>query len=238
MNKKNSEKPLSDSQGWFYDRYLAREVEARRYLLLCGLLGGLLALSIIVWIILLPLKRTLMEPYVVLIDDISGITATLTAAKTSDLAEHTPVQRYFLAKYVQAREGYNLATVEQQIDRVKAFSSPEAFATFQGEWENPQHQEERQKLGLQGEQLAEILSVTFPLPEIAHVRYTLTEKRSGNVMNSSTWLATLKLAQVEEVDNQLAILNPLGLVIINYETIRESNHVLSDQVGAVSSQHI
>ena len=170
-----------------------------------------------------------MEPYVVLVDNSTGVTATLTAAKSSDLSEHTTVTRYFLSKYVQAREGYNALTTEKQIDLVQAFSSPEEFVTFQGEWGDIKRQEEREVLGLQGELSVEVLSVTFPLQDVAHVRYLLSERHAGNSVGKSMWLATLKLTQVAEVDNQLAVLNPLGLVITNYETIKEANHALSDQ---------
>lgn len=217
------------AQDWFYDRYHARETEAKRYLVMSIVFATLLGICLVGLLILLPLKRTIMEPYVVLIDNVTGITATLTSSKASDFTEHTTVTRYFLSRYVKAREGYTAATIPQQINLVRAFSTPEAFVTFKNEWEDIKHQEERQALSSQGELNAEILSVTFPLPDIAHVRYMLTERRAGNSMRKSTWLATLKLAQVAEVDIQLAELNPLGLVITHYETTKESNHVLSDE---------
>lgn len=222
-NLKQSDQ-LTDTHGWFYDRYLAREVEAQRYLWLCGLLCVLLIISFIAWVILLPLKKTITEPYVVLIDDATGVTATLTAVKTNELAEHTPVLRYFLAKYVQAREAYHPATLAQQIDVVRAFSSPEVFVNFQGQWNETYPEEKRQTLNIQDDFSVEILSVTFPLTDIAHVRYILQTRHTGNVVNSSTWLATLKISQADEVDSRLAVLNPLGLVITNYETISELNH--------------
>ena len=192
------------AQDWFYDRYLAREVEAKRYYVLCYLLAALLGFSLIAWIVLLPFKRTIMEPYVVLIDDINGITATLTAAKSIDLSEHIPVMRYFLAKYVQAYESYNSGMSGTQFELIRAFSSPKTFMDFKNEWEN-----DRTEIAV------EILSVTFPTIDVAHVRYIAQEQ---------TWLATLKLAQVTEVDDSLAVLNPLGIVVTDYKTIRESNH--------------
>ena len=201
---KANENHYKQAQDWFYDRYLAREVEAQRYYVLCYVLAGIIVLSLLTLIILLPLKRTVMEPYVVLIDDINGITSTLTAAKSLELSEHIPVMRYFLAKYVQAYESYNTVTATAQFDLVRAFSSPETFMEFKNAWGT-----ERE------ERTTEILSVTFPEIDVAHVRYILQEQ---------TWLATLKLAQVAEVDDSLAVLNPLGLVVTDYKTIRESSH--------------
>jgi type IV secretory pathway component VirB8 len=217
---------LDHGQDWFYDRYLAREVEAKRYLIISILLAVLLAVTVIGWVIILPLKRTVMEPYVVLVDNITGITASLTAAKANDLTEQAPVVRYFLAKYAQAREGYSAATIDAQIDLVRALSTPEVFLAYQAEWNDSMHKEQRASLGPQGEISTEILSVTFPLPNIAHVRYIVDEKRAGVTVAQSTWLATLKMDQVQEIDDSLAALNPLGLVIVNYETVRESNHAL------------
>lgn len=235
MRRSEKIQQLEQAQGWFYDRYLSREVEAQRYLYLSMLLGLLLSLSLIAWIILLPLKRTVTEPYIMLIDNIAGTTATLTAAKTEDVFAHSTVVRYFLAKYVQAREGYHTTTLEQQIDLVRAFSSPEAFMTFQREWEEPLRQEQRQALHTQDEVTAEILSVTFPLSDVAHVRYKLNIRRAGHLTQANTWLATLKISQAQEIDNQLAILNPLGLVVTHYTTVMESNYELSTQNDIVSN---
>lgn len=229
MNNIKQSQIHHQTQDWFYDRYLAREVEATRYLWLSVGLGVLLTLSLLGWIVMLPLKKTIMEPYVVLVDNIHGMTATLTAAKTADLTEQAPVVRYFLAKYVQARAGYHTATLEGQMDLIHALSTPDVFLTYQSEWNDPLQQAQRAALGAQGALSVKILSVTFPLPNVAHVRYMLEEKRNGIGVRQSTWLATLKVDQVQEVDDSLAALNPLGLVVVNYETVRESEHELFNE---------
>ena len=212
-------------QDWFYDRYTAVKIEAKRYFTLTITLSATLALTVIGWIIILPLKQTVTEPYVILVDNVSGITSTLTAAQAEDFKKHTPVVRYFLSKYTQAHDSYSIATAETQYGFVRAFSTPEVFSTFQTEWKDPKLKELMQTLGAQGEIAVEVVSVTFPQPDIAHVRYVQKIMKEGNTLKRSTWLATLKIDQLEEVDEAIAILNPLGLVITHYQRTRESENV-------------
>jgi type IV secretion system protein VirB8 len=223
---KNEKVDFNNPKDWFYDRYLARTVEANRYLMAFIVTSVLLALTLVTFLFLMPLKNTIMEPYVILVDNISGVTATLTAVKTADLQDHTPVVRYFLAKYVEAREGYSAATVNEYIERVQAFSTPDVFTAFQNSWNDPAHQEALKLLGTQGKTDIEILSVTFPLPDIAHIRFVRKDQQAGVVVQSSTWLATLKIEQMKEIDDTLVVANPLGIVVTHYQLIKEGNNAL------------
>lgn len=205
----------TEAKGWFYDRCLAKEVEARRYLILSLVLSGLLALSLIGWIIMLPFKTTVMEPYVVLVDDVTGITSTLTKVSSTNFKDHAPVVKYFLNRYVRAREGYYHGADLSQKNIIKAFTSPEEYKHYESEL-NMNHEENNDK----GRIKIDVFSVTFPFENIAHVRFT---KQFEN-MNKSTWLATLQIDQMDEIDGNLAEINPLGLVVINYEAIKEGDY--------------
>lgn len=213
------------AQDWFQDRYLSIKSEAKRYFLLTLVLAGLLGSTLIAWMILLPLKSTVMEPYVILVDNVSGITSTLTAASSEEFGKNSPVIRFFLTKYVQAHDSYSLATAETQYDMVRSFSSPTVFNAFKAEWGSEELKDLMNKLGPQGALGVDVVSVTFPEKNIAHVRYIQKISREGNVLTRSTWLATLKFDHLEEVDEVIASINPLGLVVTHYQRVRESENV-------------
>lgn len=203
------------SPDWYHDRYLVVAIEAKRYFILSILLGSLLMASFISWIITLPLKKTILEPYVIFIDNVTGVTSTLTRASMADYAQDAPVIKYFLARYVRVREGYNDSDLHIQKSIIKAFTSADTYKYFESELAIDR--EENRKNDRTN---IDVLSVTFPFKNIAHVRYA---KQTENGLKS-TWLATLEIDQMSEINESLAEINPLGLVVLNYETIKEGDY--------------
>ena len=71
---------------------------------------------------LVPLKTV--EPFVIRVDRTTGIVDVVSPLKNTKPAYEETVSKYFLAKYLRAREGYSRSTAEADYETVALMSAP------------------------------------------------------------------------------------------------------------------
>lgn len=182
---------------------------------------------------LAPLKTV--EPYLIRVDSSTGIAETLTKndlhnAKWSE-SEREAIDRYFLTKYVRAREGYNYALRIQQYLDVSVMSSAVIATAYQqyANRDNP-----NSPLNLLGRnKIAEvsIKSISWPQSndpqtKVAYVRFlrqVSTTENTGERFQPEHLLATINYRYISaEIDNEARQSNPLGFQVTAYQVTSEA----------------
>src|SRR5687768_13777752 len=98
------EKEPSGSKNWYRDRYQYVLVQ-RKILVFITALSLLASLVTVVVIAqLTPLKTV--EPFVIQVDQKTGITQTVNQATVKEITANESVNNFFIVQYIRARENY------------------------------------------------------------------------------------------------------------------------------------
>lgn len=158
-NKKNEFR--GDKKNWYSDRFQTVVVQ-RNLLALVTLLSLLCSIAATFSISqLVPLKSV--EPFVIQIDQKSGVTQVVDPLKVQDLTTRESVNQYFIVQYIRSRESF-LGTLERNYynyNVVRVLSDPRIFAAYQQEiiLSNPESPGAR--LGASGSREVHIGSIKY-----------------------------------------------------------------------------
>ena len=209
---------------WYQDRYEAVKVERNRYFSLLIICLVVLALSLIVNLMLMPLKRV--EPYVVEIDKSNGLTTVLKPTTQVSLRENESVTVYFIYKYLNARMSYDWALRQVNADIVRSLSSSATYRDYAHfmDVSNPESPIKKYQTGSAIN--VHILSHSFPYPNIAEIHFytEITSKTSaGAKPTKQFWVATIKYTYA---NNSLSLtdreqINPLGFFVTSFQLNQE-----------------
>ncbi len=104
------------------DRVLSAERSRRVAWCVASGACGLAACAVLAVAALSPLKTV--EPFMVRVDNATGIVETVTALSAATGTYEEPVTKYFAARYVRAREGYTAAESESNFKIAGLMSGP------------------------------------------------------------------------------------------------------------------
>lgn len=169
---------------------------------------------------LVPLKTV--QPYVVRVDNSTGIVDVITALKDGKEGYEEAVTKYFAAGYVTAREGYTAGEAERNFKQISVASTPEEQARFAA-WYRGSNPESPQNIyGQTGIARVKIKSVSLVAKTVVSVRYLKTVIKAED-QKSSHWVATMTFAFVnDKMSASDRLLNPLGFVISEYRADPET----------------
>lgn len=223
---KNPSTIKSDSlvSQWYQDLYGSTVISRNRWFLI-----GVIALSLVVveglaLIFLAPLKTV--EPYVLQVDNKSGITTVLKPLRNNNentLTEEEAVTKSFIVKYVVSRETYDPQDVNRNYDLVRLMSAADEAGKF-GNWVangNKDSPIERYKTTIT--RTIRISSVSFldEKKKTAQVRFIATET-ARNETREDYWVAILTFRYVNApMDETDRLNNPLGFQVTSYRTDQE-----------------
>lgn len=233
LNKKqNSTKHTSQVQTWFEDRY--QTVLVQRNILLLFLVFALVSvLFAIVSVTQIATSKTL-EPFIIEIEDKTGITTMVRPYDREYFSSNDALRRYFLMKYLTAREAYNAFDYHYNYYTiVRLLSSGEVYSAFRRSIsaDNPNSPI---SYGDKIQRSLKIKSITFlpPPPRTgkenaqyrpsitAQIRYIVVEtgQRGGEKHRIATInfdFYDLKMTQDERY------INPLGFQVIGFRVDEE-----------------
>lgn len=196
-----------------------------RISLLTKLLSGSWILIVLLGVALVgltPLKTAI--PYLLRVDSTTGYVDKIepynAAAGTVDQA----VARFFIARFVENREGYEWNTVQSMYDIVESASSSAVFSAYQNYMSSDFSPVK--KLSKKLKMNVKVNSITFLDGKTAQVRFTklITEPDSSLSAGykPSVWRATLTFDFSNKVTTEKERLtNPLGLKITSYKVDAE-----------------
>ena len=145
-------KAPKESRNWYKDRYQSVLLQ-RRLLMGITLLSMLSTLgSVLVISRLAPLKSV--EPFVIQVDQKSGITQVVDPMTVKELTANEAVNNYFVVQYIRSRETYNSTDLKRNYPAVKLMSEPSVYGAFVREADPSNPRSNTARLGTTGWDLA------------------------------------------------------------------------------------
>lgn len=205
--------------GWDLDRMSILQRSERRAWLFSVLFAVVAAASIAAIVLMLPLKTV--EPFVIRVDNATGIVDVVNSLRTSKNTYEESISKYFLARYIRAKEGYSPATFNLAYTEAGYLSAPTMRDALYEEF-NPANAASPVNRYKQGEVAVQIKTISFLRNNIASVRYM--KSTTGVDRPSVThWVATAEFRYLDAPAMEEARqYNPLGFQVVSFRTDPES----------------
>jgi len=229
-NKKDT--PDTDKRNWYSDRYEFVSVQ-RNFLAVITLLALVLAVTATFSISqLAPLKSV--EPFVIQVDQKSGMTQVVEQVKARDIAASESVNQYFIVQYCRARESYmNSDRNYYNYNLVRVLSERPIFSQYQREVSLSDPESPGMRLGQTGVREIHIESIKYLDKHKATtgedilrylVKAKITEKNGGLVAKEMQKIILIEFKYVElELTTEDRYLNPIGFQVVSY-SVGEDNY--------------
>lgn len=179
-------------------------------------------LEAIAIITLLPLKTVV--PHTILVDKQTGFVQALDPAKPPKIAASKALTQAFLVQYVEAREGFDIATVQNQFKKTALWSSGPAKSQYVNFMQASNPQSPLASLPRSTVVAVQIRSVSQMSETSALVRFASTRRDAGGAQQTEqNWVAVIKYRYTNTpmtVEDRYS--NPLGFEVIDYRKDAEA----------------
>lgn len=177
MKKKDVELYITEARLFDQDRIIISRRITRASLAIARVEVIAAIVSSLAVIVLVPLKTV--EPFVIRVDNSTGIVEVVEALKESpaNFDEAESITRYFTAKYVRAREGFNLSEMQNNFKTVSLLSSFEEQGRF-AEWYGARNPQSPRFLYKNAIATISIKSISFISKDVTQVRYYKTVREN------------------------------------------------------------
>lgn len=239
MFKRSQKQVSEESQHWYQDQY--QHVLTQRNLLALIALGALLiALFAVLTIMrLAPLKSV--EPYLLQVDEKSGITQRVNPITRQEYIANEAIDRYWAATYITSRESYNTSIVLYNHNLVRLMSVPQVFQEYRRQVDASLPGSLAARLGSYGRRDVKIRSlayITNPTEmvkkrkkdknereyKIIQARITTVDVRPNSPDVEENWVVTISFEYAKLAINESEqLINPLGFQVAAYQIQREIN---------------
>lgn len=225
-------KNSSSAHNWASDKH--QHVIAQRNVLALITLAALVVSVVAVLSVysLTPLKSV--EPYLLTIDEKSGYTQKVDPVSRNRYASNEAIDRYFLAKYVYARESYSAPLTKYHANVVRVMSEQNVFYKFRAATvvSNPQSLAALLKeTGTREVRIRSISYIQNPTvsgksavtpKKIAQVRFVVIDTFGGNLLPHEELVATITFEYAElDLNEAERLINPLSFTVTSYQVQRE-----------------
>lgn len=210
---------VSEVRNWYSDRY--QTVVVQRNLLFLVTVISLIGVFISVFVVRQVTASRSIEPFVIEIERKSGVATVVNPLERKKLAADEELTKYFIARYVQARETYDTLTYEYNYFTViRLLSTSGIYYPFKNYIvSNPQSP--RLLYGEVTSSQIKIRSIT--LPNEGEARVTFTISVSGARSGDFNKVATLKFGYYTlEMSQEERYVNPLGFQVTAYRVDEET----------------
>jgi type IV secretion system protein VirB8 len=213
-----SKSPLESvyDKNWYKDRYQSVLVQ-RKLLTLITLVSLAVTLaSVLVIAQLTPLKSV--EPFVIQVDQKSGITQTVDPLTVKELTANEAINNFYIVQYIRAREAYNTIDLARNYNTVRVLSDGgEVYRQFvmQADPNNPQSSAAR--MGSTGTRVLKFKSISYLNPQLAQARVLIEERRGDGSVAQFHQIILLGFRYVKmSLTNEERYINPLGFQVTVY----------------------
>lgn len=198
-------------------RYLVEKSNKRAWLVaFLSIFIAIISISAVA--LLTPLKTV--EPYVIRVNDTTGMVDIITSIKNEDIIQSEALDKYFVATYVKAREGYFYDLLQQDYVRTQILSSPKVSEEYRKIYEGSDSRVERLKN--KTEVKIDINSIVLGNSagmKTATIRFNeeiidLPSKTSTKAAKIAT--LSYDYAPKELISEQERLDNPLGFKVLTY----------------------
>lgn len=169
---------------------------------------------------LTPLKTV--EPFVVRVDNSTGIVDVVSALTSTAGSYDEAVTKYFAARYVRAREGYVSSEAEDNFRTVALLSTQPEQTRFAAIYRGGNPDSPQNVYGRGATSRINIVSISLINSSVVSVRYMRTVTR-GDEVRTTHWVATLTFSYANApMSSTDRLTNPLGFVVSDYRADPEA----------------
>lgn len=205
-----------ESASWNQDRLSAMRSSQRLAWWIAGAACLVAVLEAAALMLLMPLKQV--EPYTLMVDKTTGYVQTLKPLDPGKVAPDAALTQSFLVQYVIAREGFDLATVNQTYRKVALFSAGAARNSYLSQMQvsNPASPLVTFPRGTVVD--TRVKSVSPIGQDTALVRFdTVRTDPNGQAQPPAPWIATIRYHySTNPMSLEDRFVNPLGFQVISY----------------------
>jgi type IV secretion system protein VirB8 len=205
---------FQEATAWENDRVQRASKSERRAWIVAGAASLIAVCAVVAVAGLTPLKTT--EPFVVRVDSSTGIVDVISALKEDKTNYDEAVNKYFLSKYVMAREHWLFSTYKEDYQTVGLLSDSQeqkSYAVYMNPRNNPKSP--LNVFGEAAEVKVQIKNISFINDGVAMVRYIKTVERSGERERPTHWVATVPFTYVSApMKEKDRLVNPLGFQVV------------------------
>ena len=233
---KRTQKEANDaSQNWYQDKY-QHVLTQRNVLALIALIALVTALFAVFTVMrLAPLKSV--EPYLLQVDEKSGITQRVSPVTRDEYAASEAVDRYFTSAYLRVRESYNPTVLLYNYNTVRLMSTTDVFNYYRHQIDPSIEGSVAQHLGNFGRRDVKIRSMIYIVNptdrrqkaaaanyKIIQARITTTDVLPNQPDVDQQWVVTITFEYANlAINEQEQLINPLGYQVTSYQIQREVN---------------
>ncbi len=228
MSKKPEETTVH--KNWYKDRY--QYVLVQRKLLTVITLLSLFCTLAMVFVIarLTPLKSV--EPFVIQVDQKSGITQTVDPLTVKELTANEAVNNFFIVQYIRSRESYSITDYARNYNIVRIMSEPtNVYSEFMHEQDPNNPKSNAARLGGSGVRTVKFKSISYLNPQLAQVRLLIEEKVGEGGYTQQHKIALIAFEYIKmNLSNEERYINPLGFRVTDYrvdeDVIAKMSHAM------------
>ncbi len=218
--KKDNKTSLEKAKNWYADRYQWMVVWNNVLVLITFF--ALIGLGVTSYTVAKVTESKTFEPYVIEVEEKTGITTTVDRSSVNTFRADDAVSRYFVNKYIQSREGYDVRQYEYNYgDVVRVLSSRGVYTQFRTfiSTENP-----RSPLNLKNKYTRKVFvkSMTFLKKtedeKKVQIRVLLRDESTvGEPQVENHAVITLDFDFLPlELNTEERYINPLGFQVLSY----------------------
>lgn len=223
-SKKGAKKEAHEKRNWYEDRYQSALVQ--RNLLLLVVLLALVGVSFAVITVLQVSSSKKISPFVIQVEDKTGITSVVQPLEK--FSSNEVVQRYFLMKYLNARETYSFYDYRHQFYTVvRLLSEDDVYNSFR-RWLLTEGSDSPIRYGDKLERTINVKSITYLPSNNEASGYTVQVRfKQMDVLYKRPQPAKHKIATVSfdffpmRLTTEEQYVNPLGFQVTSYRIDNE-----------------
>jgi type IV secretion system protein VirB8 len=208
-------KEPSHSKNWYRDRYQYVLVQRKILVLITSLSLVASLVTVVVIAQLTPLKTV--EPFVIQVDQKTGITQTVNQMTVKEITANEAVNNFFIVQYIRARENYVSADLSRNYNIVRLMSeSNKVYGEFTRSANPNNPRSNAARLGVTGVRTIKFKSITYLNPQTVQARVLVEEKSESNLAQQHL-IILLSFAYVNmALTLEERYLNPLGFIVTDY----------------------
>ena len=195
--------------------YMKSERKAWTIATVMTALSAILGLALV---LLIPLKEN--TPYIIQVDKVTGETAIVNIANEQDIPFSEVMDKYWLNRYLIARETYDWRTLQQDYDITRELSLPDVFDQYDLHYGNTNKNSLQNTLKDRKRMIVEVKSITPTTNGIASIRFTkkVLNTKDNREESRSEWIATVGYTYYPNygANEKGRLLNPFGFKVETY----------------------
>lgn len=193
------------------------EKSEKRAWIIAGVSGSIAAFSLVSIFLMMPLKETV--PYVVRVDNATGVVDIVSVLNVQELEYQDIQDKYWIARYLAAREGYYYFTLQEDYDLVGTLSTSEVALPYSNLFSGDEPLDKQ----LRGDFKVEVKPLTISpngkgQASVRFAKKKINLKDPNAKPQVTTWVATInyQYSVTEAKKESERLINPFGFTVTGY----------------------